>query len=119
MACTCKVGPGRFEAEGVLTFLAHEAAGNGCADDSAGRYDFFKAPFEFDTVDAIHAAVEYGYCVDCLDDYDSGDVYGCAVWLTDQGFAECVTFATAEEYDAALAEAEAEDCEDNDESEAG
>lgn len=99
--CTCQVGPGKFEGESVLTFLAYQHLGN--VDESIGRYNFFKAPFLFDAdASVVEAALAYGYCQACIDAHDDHTLYGLAIFEDDSGFVYCDTFATAAEYDTGL-----------------
>lgn len=103
MTCSCHVGPGKFEGESVLTFLAYQQMCLGNVDESIGRYDFFKAPFMFDAdQSAVKAALDYGYCQECIDDHDDRTLYGLAIHEDDSGFVYCDTFATEAEYDAAV-----------------
>lgn len=108
MACTCKVGPGKFEGESALTFMAYQQMCLGNSDYSVGRYDFFKAPFMFDADrSVVKAALDYGFCQECIDNHANGE-YGCVVYDSDQGFAYCHTYETEAEYDAAVKAAEEE-----------
>lgn len=114
MGCTCKVGPGRFEGEGALTFMAQESAAMGLADESIGRYDFFRTPFNFDADEEIvKNALHYGYCKECVEDASGhGDGYGLVTWTDSQGFAYLETFDMQAEYDRAVAEASEEEADD-------
>lgn len=101
--CTCQVGPGKFEGESVLTFMAYQQMCLGNVDESVGRYDFFKAPFMFDAdASVVDAALEHGYCQACIDAHDDRTLYGLAIFEDDNGFVYCDTFATEADYDAGL-----------------
>lgn len=107
MACTCDVGPGKFEGEPVATFLAWEQVGNGCADEDIGRYSFIRFPLDPDD-DAKQLARDYGYCDECIASVGADDAYGVALWESDQGFVNGEWLATEAEWDKARKEAEAE-----------
>ena len=115
MACKCEVGPGKFEGEGALTFMAYQQMCLGNVDENVGRYDFFKAPFNFDADrEVTKAAKEYGYCDECIEEASGhGKAYGLAIYESDQGFIYCETFETEKDYDKAIAIAQ-EESEDND-----
>src|SRR5262245_45494034 len=109
MACTCKVGPGQFEGEPALVFMAHEQMCMGMSDDSIGRYDFFKAPFNFDAdSEVVKAALAYGYCQECVDGYDDKDAYGMVIWTRDDGFACGNVYYSEKKYNEAVEDAEEE-----------
>lgn len=109
MTCTCKVGPGKFEGEGVLAFMAWEQVMIGGSDETIGPYDFFKAPYAFnEDADAVKAALAYGYCQDCIDNHDDVS-YGLVISESDQGFIYCTMYATKDEYERAIDDAIKED----------
>jgi hypothetical protein len=114
--CTCKVGPGKFEGEPPLTFLAYHAMLHGdvdsITDHDFGHYvtvhDWFRRPFNFDAdPDALVRATAYGYCEPCLkaacEDEES---FGLELYEDDNGFVYLNRYATEVEYDAALGKAE-------------
>jgi len=106
--CTCKVGPGKFEGEPAMAYLAWESVLNG-GGESVGPYEFFKRPYGFDDPEAVQAALDYGYCAACIADYDDDESYGLVVWESDQGFVYLATYATEKRYLKALDCAEAEE----------
>src|SRR5262245_35398130 len=115
MTCTCHVGPGKFEGESALTFMAYQQAMLGNSDMSVGRYDFFKAPFMFDADQSvIREAKDYGYCDECIEKHDDHSHYGMVISQDDRGFVWRTVYDTQAEYDAAVTEAEAEDSESQD-----
>jgi len=95
--CTCKVGPGKFEGEPPLTFLAWQSVLNGGSDESVGPYEFFRRPYGFDTPQAVQAALDYGYCAACIAGYDNGS-YGLTIEEGEQGFVYLTTYATEKRY---------------------
>lgn len=116
MACKCDIGPGKFEGESALTFMAFEQAMLGNSDISTGDgesgslVDWLRVPLNLDADQSvIRAALDYGYCQECIDDAGSDIRGGIAVWEDSQGFVYSREFATREEFESALAEAEAED----------
>ena len=113
--CECKVGPGKFEGESALTFLAYQSMLNGFSDESIGAVDFFKAPLGFDAdPEAIKAAREYGYCEACIAEALAERPYGMAISEDSQGFVWGELYATAKAYDKAVSQAEAVDEEGSD-----
>lgn len=110
--CECKVGPGKFEGESALTFLAYQSSLLGGAD--ATTYDggdmptdWFRRPFNFDAdAETVDAARAYGYCEPCIVEALTDASYGLAIRESDQGFVYSRTFDTRKEFDAALDEAE-------------
>ena len=110
MACTCNVGPGKFEGESCLTFMAYQQMLLGAADITIGRYDFFKAPFNFDADQCVvKAARAYGYCDECIAARSAAA--GLVISEDDQGFVYCTAYATEAEYDTAQQTAEEEESE--------
>jgi hypothetical protein len=107
--CDCKVGPGKFEGEPALTYLAWQAVLDGGGDESTGETgdltDWLAGPFEW-SEDYLATARDYGYCEACIRDAQAA---GIAVWESDQGFVYSALFDTAAEYEAALAEAQHDD----------
>jgi len=114
--CECKVGPGKFEGEDVVAFLAYQQMLNGCVDSTtgpeSGETDWFRAPLNFDAdAGVVDAALAYGYCQECIESHN--DIRGgVSLWESNQGFVYCTTYDTREEYDRALSEAETEDATD-------
>lgn len=122
MSCACKVGPGKFEGEPALTFMAHAVMLEGFSDATTGEdgdtIDWFRAPLGFDAdADLSHAARAHGYCQECIEHYADDVNGGVAIWEDSNGFVYCKTFATVEEFDAALAEAEEEESSEEEEGE--
>lgn len=119
-ACTCKVGPGKFEGEPIATFLAWDIVGNGFADEDIGRYAFVRLPLTPD-VELRQMAMDYGYCAACIDSVDATDAYGVVLWESEQGFVFGEWLNDEAEWNRAIATAEREDSEfdgdgyDNDE----
>lgn len=114
MACTCKVGPGKFEGEGALTFMAWEQSMLGAADVSTGgegaETDWLRSPLNLDAdADVVRAALDYGYCQGCVDTAGTDVHGGVAVWEDGQGFVYCRVFNTRKAFDKALDKAEAAD----------
>lgn len=106
----CKVGPGKFEGEGPLTFLAHQSLLLGGSDCAAAGWDWFRAPLGFDAEpEMIKAARDYGYCDACIKEAVETHVAGIAIWESDNGFVDGRTFGTKEAFDKALAAAEDRD----------
>jgi len=109
MSCTCKVGPGKFEGEGALTFMAWEQAMLGNADISTGSndndlVDWLRSPLNLDAdQEVVKAALDYGYCQECIDEAGTGVGGGVAVWSDGNGFVYCRSFDTRAEFDEALA----------------
>ena len=101
--CECKVGPGKFEGESALTFLAYHSMLLGCSDETIDAVDFFKAPLDFDPY--APEAREYGYCEVCIAEALAERPYGMAISEDSQGFVWGVTYDTAEEYVAAISAA--------------
>lgn len=115
--CDCNIGPGKFEGEGVETYLAWMMVMGGGGDEiTGGEYgdgpttDWIASPEFCTDKDAVADALAYGYCQECIDFADSWRPAGMAVWETDQGFVGSRVFETQEAYDKALAE-----CQDADE----
>jgi hypothetical protein len=100
MSCGCRVGPGKFEGEPALTFLAFQHVGN--EDASTGRTDWFRKPFNFDTGGAVEAALAYGYCQPCINAALADDSYGLGITTDEQGFVWLDCWATQAEFDKAL-----------------
>ena len=101
----CRYGPGKFEGEPAIMWLAYQAMCDGAADDDTAGVAFFKAPFDdllshWDEQDAFCQAC----CRASIAEY-AGD-YGFAIEESEQGFVTGAAFATAAEYDAALARCE-------------
>jgi len=120
--CTCKVGPGKFEGEGALTFMAWEQTMLGNADTTTGgegnETDWLRSPLNLDAdKDVVEAAIGYGYCQECVDEAGNGIGGGVAVWTDGNGFVYSETFDTKAEFDKALEKAEAWDAADADEDE--
>lgn len=112
--CECKVGPGKFEGERTLTFLAYQSSLLGCADATTGAedtlIDWFRAPLNFDAdQETVAAARAYGYCEACIAEALASDVAGISIWERSDGFVYGTVYQTRDEFDAAIAEAEAED----------
>jgi hypothetical protein len=90
--------------------MAYQQMCLGNADNSVGRYDFFKAPFNFDADQSVvEAAREYGYCAECIE--ERSEAFGLVISEDDQGFVYCTEYATEAEYNKAQQTAEAEDSE--------
>jgi hypothetical protein len=112
MTCTCKVGPGKYEGEGALTFLAHAQAmlGNSDAfttDENGTSTDWLRHPLNLDADrTVVEEARKYGYCDECIAAAGQDVRGGVAVWEDTQGFVYCRVFNTAKEFDSALVEAE-------------
>ena len=112
--CECKVGPGKFEGESALTFLAWQSmlmngGGDTTTGDDGNVVEWFLSPFNFDAdPEAVEAARDYGYCEACIAEALADDSAGLSLWESSQGFVYGTTYATREEFDKALAEAEAE-----------
>lgn len=117
MSCSCKVGPGKFEGEPAVIFMAWQQAMLGNSDVSTGGEgldgpltDWLRSPLNLDAdIEVVVAAVSYGYCVECVDEAGKGIDGGVAVWEADNGFVFGCVFETRAEFDAALSEAEAAD----------
>jgi hypothetical protein len=112
--CTCNVGPGKFEGESALTFLAYQSMLLGCSDVSTGTeehlIDWFKGPLNFDADhETVEAAEAYGYCAACIEEAINERPYGMSLRERSDGFVYGTVYETQAEYDAAFAEAEAED----------
>lgn len=112
-SCGCDVGPGKFEGEGAITFLAYEMVMNGGSDTTTGgdeAVDWIRAPLNFQVdKECTAAALRYGYCERCIRTAGDGIEGGVAVWEDSQGIVYSRVFETKEEFDQALAEAEGED----------
>jgi len=104
MSCACKVGPGKFEGEPALAYLAYQHAEG--ADETTGVRDWFRRPFNFDAGDAAERAVDYGYCRECVDEALGDDSFGLSLVEDEQGFVWLDRYETAAEFDAALDAAE-------------
>lgn len=108
--CSCKVGPGKFEGEGPLAFMACQmlSFADTSTGDDGNLVDWFRAPLNFDTDGADKEALEYGYCLECVNEALAyrGSL---ALWEDSLGFVYCRTFDTQAEFDAALNEAIAEE----------
>lgn len=102
--CNCHVGPGKFEGESALTFLAYQHIGN--ADETTGATDWFRRPFNFDTDGAVENALAYGYCRQCVDEALADDSYGLSLVEDEQGFVWLTYYETSGDLDAALEAAE-------------
>lgn len=121
--CDCKVGPGKFEGESALTFLAYQSGLLGCSDattyDGDRAVDWFRAPFNFDADhQTVNEARAYGYCEPCIEAALRDESKGLSLREDSQGFVYGTTFATAAAFDRALARAEADE-EANEENEGG
>ena len=109
----CTYGPGKFEGETPLTWLAWQAIMNGGGDDDIGRYTFLRAPFDglldFATPDAP-------FCPECCkqDVEAAKDVAGIVICERDDGFVCGEWLNTTGEYWRAVNEAEKEEMEDLD-----
>ena len=109
--CDCKVGPGKFEGESALTFLAWDSTMEGSSDETTGSdgdfTDWLRGPGPFGfSEDSANAARRYGYCESCIREALESTAAGIAVWESDQGFVSGREFATVEEFEASFAEAE-------------
>ena len=114
--CTCKVGPGKFEGERALIYIAWQSAMLGTSDATTGDSewgtltDWMFAPFHFDAdPETVQAAREYGYCEACIAEALADESAGLALWESEQGFVYGAAYATREEFDKALADAEVGD----------
>jgi hypothetical protein len=115
--CTCSVGPGKFEGEPAETFMAYEQAMLGNTDASTGESDmpgsmtdWLRSPLNLDAdSDVVRAAIAYGYCPTCVEAAGKDIAGGIAIYENEQGFVYGTSYATREEFDAALAAAEVED----------
>ena len=111
--CECKVGPGKFEGESALTFLAWQSMLNGGSDATTGgdegTTEWFRAPFGFGDPEAVKAALDYGYCEACVREALESDAMGLSLWVGDTGFVYRNTYATATEFVKALDRAERAD----------
>lgn len=115
MSCTCKVGPGKFEGEPAIAFLAHEAVLNGWGDITTGGdegdgplTDWLNTFTQSDiTAEMRQAARSYGYCEECID--AASAPHGLATWEDGQGFVGCEVFESDEAYTAKLKECEEAD----------
>ena len=110
--CDCKVGPGKFEGEGAVTFMAWQQVmlGNSdCTtyDDAEQPTDWLRSPLNLDADQSVvKDALAYGYCAPCVEAAGQDIGGGVAVWEDSQGFVYCETFDTREAFDKALSEAE-------------
>ena len=111
--CECKIGPGKFEGESALTFMAWEQTmlGADATTDSEGSLiEWLRSPLNLDADDSVvKAALAYGYCRTCVDEAGQDIGGGVAVWEDSQGFVYSATFDTHEAFDSALTEAEQDD----------
>ena len=112
--CDCKVGPGKFEGEGALTFLAWQSMLNGGGDTTTGDdgnvVEWFRAPFNFDAdPEVVKAARGHGYCEACIAEALAEDSAGLSLWESSQGFVYGTTYVTREAFDRALDRAERAD----------
>ena len=113
MSCTCHVGPGKFEGEPALAFLAYHAAA--FSDETTYRAgtstDWFRSPFNLDTVleDTVQLAQAYGYCSDCVQSALEDDSYGLSLYEDLNGFVYLTRYKTEIEFDRALGRAQSED----------
>ena len=110
----CSVGPGKFEGESALCFLAwahSDYADCSTGSGECGTYtDWFRSPLNFDTEPHIlEDARSYGYCEACIREALDCDAYGLSVREDSYGFVYLTEYATREEFDAALQAAEEED----------
>ena len=115
--CDCKVGPGKFEGEPALKFLAWELTRNrdGDAITGYGVSVWLRAPLNLnDDPAVVRAAREYGYCEKCVAEAGT-DVEGGVEVHEHGGFVYCDVYPTRESFDKALAEAEEEDEQEEDE----
>ncbi len=120
--CNCNVGPGKFEGEGAVAYMAWEQLMLGNTDASTGgesnETNWFRAPLNFDADQSVvRDALEYGYCNECIEGHADDIAGGVSLYEDGQGFVYCKTYATREEFDAALALAEQEDEQSADEDE--
>jgi hypothetical protein len=105
--CECKVGPGKFESESALTFLAYQSMLMGGGDESIGAVEFFKGPLDFDAdAETVEAARDYGYCEPCIAEALAERPYGMSISEDSQGFVWGTTYDSAKAYDAAVKIAE-------------
>jgi len=107
--CECRVGPGKFEGESVLTFLSYHAMTLGCSDETVGAVDFFKAPLDFDPY--APEARDYGYCEACIVEALAERPYGMSICEDSQGFVWGATYDDVKAYDAAVKIAEEDESE--------
>ena len=116
----CKPGPGKFEGEGALCVMAYESANLGCADASTEGCEWFRAPLQFDADEETQrACVSEGFCAECIEQAndDARELAGCMIREDSQGFVYLTTYASREEFEAALTEAEQADSNNEEESE--
>ena len=114
--CKCDVGPGKFEGEGVLTFLGWQSVINGFTDETTGSegnlVEWIQAPFGFGAdSEVLQFARAYGYCEACIAEALADDSAGLSLWESSNGFVYGTTYATHEKFSEALAEEEDESCE--------
>lgn len=110
----CKVGPGKFEGEGALAFMAYSGIGNGdfsTFDEYDRETEWFRAPLNLDTDGADEAAKAYGYCGACVSaasgGFPEGIHGGVSLHEDDNGFVYLTRYKTREAFDKALGKAEA------------
>ncbi len=119
--CSCKVGPGKFEGEPALTFMAWEQAILGNSDiTTTDQYErsvnWLRSPLNLDAdASVVKAALDYGYCAACIEAAGDDIAGGVAVWEDSIGFVYCRMFDTREEFDKALTKAEASQADDESE----
>ena len=109
--CTCQVGPGKFEGESALTYLAYYHVLHGDSDtstfDGGNATDWFRRPFNFDAeAEAVPATKAYGYCDRCIKEALEDESFGLSVRTSPDGFVSLARYLTEKQYDAALNEAE-------------
>lgn len=117
--CECKVGPGKFEGEPALTFMAWEQAMLGNSDSTTGEdrpVDWLRSPLNLDAdASVVESARAYGYCDACIAEAGSDVGGGVAVWEDSQGFVYAEVYETRGAFDRALMAAEVEAAEDESE----
>lgn len=113
--CGCNPGPGKFEGESAITYLAWCAVLDGGGELTTGGeggdgpltdwFGTFTAP---DIAEEWkQSAEDYGFCRPCVE--AASAPYGLAVWEDSQGFVGCAVFESQEEHDKARKAAEARD----------
>lgn len=113
MSCTCKIGPGKFEGEPALTYMAWGQMGNSdidTYDEHERPTSWLRSPLNLDADrEVVEGALAHGYCQECVDEAGKEVGGGVAVWEDDQGFVYCKVFETREEFDKALTAAQQEE----------
>ena len=115
-SCGCQVGPGKFEGESALAYLAYLSALHGDADTSTYHgdtvVDWFRSPFNFDAErEAVFSCQAYGFCEPCVKQALEDESFGLSLRQDNNGFVYLTRYATEKEYDEALAVAEDEESE--------